>query len=72
MLESVPFFHIAYMSAIRMGVQLPLKTESSPLPLQLAAISRSISIQRQLFEPQPQPEKIFICSYLIMRCKAGM
>ncbi len=55
-----------------MGVQLPLSTESMPLPLQLAAMSRSISIHRQLLVPQPQSEKMFICSSLNFGLRGGM
>lgn len=57
---------------MRTGVQLPLKTDSMPLPLQLADINKRISIQRQLFEPQPQPEKMFICSSLNFKLQGGM
>lgn len=60
-LESVPFFHILYNRAISIGVQLPLKISLSPLPLQLAARSNKISIQRQLLLPQ-HCEKMFINS----------
>ena len=42
-----------------MGVQLPESTLSSPFSEQLAAMSKSMSIQRQLLQP-PNCEKIFI------------
>lgn len=50
-LFSVPFFHMLYKRAMRMGVQLPARTPSSPLPLQPDAISNKMSIHRQLLQP---------------------
>ena len=63
---SVPFFHILYIKAISMGVQLPASTFSRLLPLKLAARSRRIRIQRQLL--LPHCEKMFISSSLDVSC----
>lgn len=59
-LERVPFFHMLYKSAMSMGVQLPERTPSMPLPLQLAASNKSIRIQRQLLFPQQENKFISI------------
>lgn len=43
-----------------MGVQLPERTPSIPLPLQLEASNKSINIQRQLLFPQLEKKFISI------------
>jgi hypothetical protein len=58
-LLNVPFFHIVYIKAISTGVQLPESTLSMPPFVPLAAISKSINIQRQLLQP-PFCEKRFM------------